>query len=128
MQLVASCLCGANRFALEGAGQGIIACHCSQCRKTSGHYAASLDVAGIRWQARAAVGEYASAGGGTRGFCTSCGSSLYFRAPDGAISVEAGAIDGPTGRKLSAHIYCANTGDYYRIPANETQFSGAGHV
>ena len=51
--------------------------------------------------------------GALRGFCTGCGSSLYFRASDGAFSVEAGAVDGPTGSRLAGHIHMADAGDYY---------------
>ena len=114
--LTGSCLCGANRFSLDGPMGAVTACHCSQCRKTSGHYAASFDAeeAALIWAAKA-VSEYETAGGGRRGFCSGCGSSLYFRAADGAFSVEAGCIDNPTGGRLARHIFVADKGDYYAL-------------
>ncbi len=39
-----SCLCGAVSFEVAGELPGPDACHCSQCRKTSGHVWASTDV------------------------------------------------------------------------------------
>jgi hypothetical protein len=39
-----SCLCGAVKFTVEGELAGPDACHCGQCRKTSGHYWASTEV------------------------------------------------------------------------------------
>src|SRR5262245_61771791 len=39
-----SCLCGAVKFSIEGELKPPDACHCSQCRKVSGHYWASTDV------------------------------------------------------------------------------------
>ncbi len=110
-----NCLCGACRFSLSGPAGEITACHCTQCRKLSGHYSASFDAdeAGVVWQARDPLAEYETPGGGRRGFCTACGSSLYFRASDAAFSVEAGAIDGPTGGRLTEHIFVADKGDYY---------------
>ena len=113
--LQASCLCGEVRFSVPRPEGGITACHCSQCRKLSGHYAASFDAdeAQVHFDARASLAEYATPAGAQRGFCTGCGSSLYFRASDGAFSVEAGAVDGPTGSRLAGHIHMADAGDYY---------------
>ena len=116
-ELRATCLCGACRFTLPGPAGEITACHCRQCRKLSGHHSASFDAdaAAVAWQAREGLAEYATAGGGRRGFCAGCGSSLWFRAADGAFSVEAGAIEGRTGGRLAAHIFVADKGDWYEI-------------
>lgn len=114
-QLHGGCLCGANHFTLAQPMGEVTACHCSQCRKLSGHYAASFDVSetALIWTARKTA-EYQTAGGGQRGFCPDCGSSLYFRLGEG-FSVEAGAVDNPTGGHLARHIYCADKGDYYDL-------------
>ena len=40
-----SCLCGAVRFTASGPLRGVIYCHCSQCRKQTGHYYAATNVA-----------------------------------------------------------------------------------
>lgn len=116
-QIEAACLCGACAFALPGPAGPITACHCRQCRKLSGHYAASFDAgeSTLDWRSRGPLAEYATPGGGRRGFCGACGSSLYFRAADGAFSVEAGAVTGRTGGRLAGHIFTAAKGDYYRI-------------
>jgi hypothetical protein len=112
-----SCLCGGAAFDLPGPAGPVTACHCLQCRKLSGHYAASFDAdeAQLDWRDRATLAEYETSGNGRRGFCTRCGSSLYFRAADGAFSVEAGAVDGPTGGRLAEHIFTASRGRYYDI-------------
>ena len=103
----------------------VTACHCGQCRSLSGHYSASFDVAeaALDWQARDGLAEYRTAGGGVRGFCGGCGSSLWFRAADGGFSVEAGAVDGPTGGRLALHIFVGEKGSYYDIDDGLPQFS-----
>lgn len=120
-----SCLCGANRFRLPGPMGEVGACHCTQCRKLSGHYSASFDAeeASLVWEARD-IAEYATPGGGQRGFCPGCGSSLYFRAAVGGFSVEAGSIDNPTGGQLVSHIFVADKGDYYGIDDGLPQHAG----
>jgi hypothetical protein len=51
-----------------------------------------------------------------RGFCSTCGSSLFFD-PDATewIAIAMGAFDTPTETKLRMHIFVANKGDYYDI-------------
>ena len=39
-----SCLCGAVRFKTRGDLRGVVYCHCSQCRKQSGHFYAATNV------------------------------------------------------------------------------------
>jgi hypothetical protein len=114
--LQGSCLCRSNRFTLPGPMGEVWSCHCGQCRKTSGHFAASFDAeeSAVHWLARK-VNEHRSPGGGVRGFCQDCGSGLYFRAADGAFSMEAGSIDGPTGGQMARHIFVADKGDYYDL-------------
>ena len=126
--LSCSCLCGGVAFALPGPAGPITACHCGQCRKLSGHYAASFDAdeAGLAYSARGSLAEYATQRDGRRGFCRNCGSSLWFRAADGAFSVEAGSVDGPTGGRLAAHIFVADKGSHYTIDDGVPQFPGAG--
>lgn len=125
-RLPASCLCGDVAFTVPRPDAGVIACHCTQCRRLSGHYSASFDAdeAATEFSRRETLAEYATPGGGRRGYCAACGSSLYFRSADGAFSVEAGCIDGPTGATLTEHIFIADKGDYYAPDDGLPQFPG----
>ncbi|MDR0809322.1 MAG: GFA family protein [Gemmobacter sp.] len=126
-RLRGSCLCGGCAFNLPAPAGGIIACHCTQCRRLSGHFSASfdLDEAELVWERRDTLAEYGTPACGMRGFCSACGASLWFRATGGAFSVEAGAIDGATGGKLVRHIFTANKGDYYDLEDGLPQFLAA---
>jgi hypothetical protein len=126
----ASCLCGGVVFHVPPPTGPVVACHCIQCRKLSGHYSASFDADEdlVRWESRSTEGQFATPGGGVRGFCTRCGSSQWFRDRDGAFSVEAGAIDGPLGVKLAEHIFVASKGDYYDLTDGLPQHEGSGDV
>lgn len=108
------CLCGAISVAGRWGGEPLRACHCSQCRRWSGHVwagaaARDLRIEGpLRW--------YRSSPEAERGFCADCGSSLFWRRPGGeGIDVAAGAVDAPTGLRLAGHIFAADRGDYYTI-------------
>lgn len=123
-RLHGSCLCGANRFSLPAPSGGVGACHCSQCRKFSGHYTASFDAdeATLDWQAQS-TREFTLPRGGRQGFCTDCGCRLYFRSASGGFSIEAGSIDGPTGLRLESHIFVADKGDYYQLDDGLPQYA-----
>ncbi len=113
-----SCLCGAVRFTVAGDLPPPDACHCSQCRKQTGHYLASTDVlkTALSIEETEALAWFASSENIRRGFCGACGSTLFWepRHRD-RIAVAMGAFDTPTGIKLDHHIFVADKGDYYEI-------------
>ena len=60
-----------------------------------------------------------------RGFCSTCGSFLFWD-PIGRdeIAVAMGAFEQPTGTKLRVHIFVADKGDYYEIADGLPQNQG----
>lgn len=113
-----SCLCGAVTFEAEPPLRPVIACHCTQCRKTSGHFWAETAVpltrfkltneSGLRWFHASDIAR--------RGFCGTCGASLFWEPKDGGtISIAAGSLEGPTGLEIAEHWYAEDRGDYYDI-------------
>jgi hypothetical protein len=113
-----SCLCGAVTFEVSGELPAPDACHCRNCRKQSGHFFASTDVpkSSLRVEGEGRVGWYQSSEKVRRGFCATCGSTLFwdpvFR---DWIGVAMGAFDTPTQTTLGVHIFVAGKGDYYEI-------------
>ncbi len=113
-----SCLCGAVAFEAAGDLPAPTACHCSQCRRQSGHYWASTDVPRdrVRITRDDGLAWFRSSAKVRRGFCKGCGSFLFWDAEtQPTIAVSMGALDAPTGTRLSRHIFTADKGDYYEI-------------
>lgn len=113
-----SCLCGAVRFEVEGELAAPSACHCSQCRRQSGHYWAATEVArdALTVIGLEQVTWYRSSEKVRRGFCATCGSFLFWDPTErDSIDVAMGAFDKPTGTRLDRHIYTTDRGDYYEI-------------
>ncbi len=114
-----SCLCGAVQFELVAPLREAIACHCTQCRKTSGHYWSATSVPHERFHLTADRGLrwFRSSQTARRGFCGDCGASLFWQPDDEPrIAVAAGALDKPTGIRETLHIFCDDRGDYYDLP------------
>ena len=112
------CLCGAVRYAVHGALRPVVACHCTQCRRTTGHFLAATAARhrnfklladwGLKW--------YESSREARRGFCAVCGSSLFWEgAGRDYISIAAGTLDDSTGLATVCHIHVADKGAYYEI-------------
>ncbi|MGE4612593.1 MAG: GFA family protein [Paracoccaceae bacterium] len=113
-----SCHCGAVSFEIKGDLSAPDACHCSICRKTSGHFYAATDVKrhAIAISGAESLKWYDSSEKVRRGFCSTCGSPMFFDPPHmDWIAVSMGAFDTPTNTKLHMHIFVADKGDYYDI-------------
>ncbi len=123
--LKGSCLCGAVTFTVTGEPFDPAACHCSQCRKMSGHVWAAAIVAEDGIEIAGDVRWYHASEKARRGFCPRCGSSLFWQEfGSGQMDFALGAVDGPTGMHLGRHIYVKDKGDYYDIAAGEPQEDG----
>jgi hypothetical protein len=112
------CLCGGVRYRIRGALRGVIACHCSQCRRTSGHYAAmtSAPTANIELTASESLLWYKSSDSAERGFCCVCGGNLFWRQfGRDDTSITAGTLDTPTYLLVEEHIFVADKSDYYAL-------------
>lgn len=106
-----SCLCGAVEFHFDLPSKWCAHCHCSMCRKEHGAGyvtwagfeapAFHLDCGGgkLQW--------YESSAGASRGFCSICGSSMFFKSERwaGELHVALGCLDGAIDRKPQANVF-----------------------
>lgn len=112
------CLCGAVKYEVNGRLESPVACHCSQCARTSGNYAVMAacrtddlvisDASGLKW--------YRSSERIQRGFCERCGSNLFWRADTAEeVYVTLGTLNQPTGLTLAEHIFVGSKADFYQL-------------
>ncbi|MEM9524887.1 MAG: GFA family protein [Pseudomonadota bacterium] len=113
-----SCLCGGVAFAVRCPPAGGTLCHCSQRRRQSGHVRASAvgpeddPILGnddtLHWCRGSNAAE--------RGFRGVGGAFPFWRNDEeNTLSLNLGAIDGPTDLRLQKHIFIAEKGDCYDI-------------
>jgi len=112
------CECGKVSFTVNSPREAVTVCHCSQCRRTSGHLWAAtrapydqvefVNDEGLEW--------FASSDFAKRGFCRLCGSSLFYRMNDeDGVGIAAGCLDDASNLHVAKHIFVADKGDYYDI-------------
>lgn len=124
-----ACLCGAVSFRIEADLADAIGCHCAQCRKHSGHYfsAVAAPKVALAFQNDAALRWYRHTDKAQRGFCGTCGSSLFWRSDTGeTVMVAMGALEQPTGLGLAGHYWTDCKGDYYDLCDGVPQHEGNG--
>ena len=119
--ITGTCLCGAIRFEIdEPLEHSPEACHCSQCRKQTGHFFVGVNVrrSALRVSGDDQLRWYPSSDKVRRGFCGRCGSTLFWEPtlPDYAwTSVALGCLDAHPPLKIAKHIFVADKGRYYEI-------------
>ncbi len=120
------CDCGKVRFEVETVRKTVTMCHCTQCRRTSGHVWASTHakVDQLSFQEDTGLEWYASSDFAKRGFCKFCGASLFYRMnKEDGIGIAAGCLDMPTGLEVAKHIFVKDKGDYYEITDKAPQIA-----
>ncbi|MEM8824576.1 MAG: GFA family protein [Pseudomonadota bacterium] len=122
--MTGGCLCGAVRYRVDGPLRPVVACHCEQCRKTTGNYVTATSAQREHVHIEGEVTWFQSSETARRGFCGTCGSQLFWDGPGINLSIMAGSLDAPTGLSLAGHIYCAGRGDWYALPEGERQAPG----
>lgn len=121
------CLCGAVRYRIDGPVRDVVACHCGQCRKTTGHFMAAVSVPQDRFEMTEARGLkwYRSSDIARRGFCGECGSTLFWLPDTGShVSIAAGTLDDDSGLRLQGHIFTATKGGYYDLEPDLPSWEG----
>ena len=122
-----SCLCGGVRYEVRGPLRPVIYCHCSQCRKTSGNFVAATacKIEHLAMLKDESLAWYDSSDEADRGYCTQCGSNLFYRPAHGQyMAIFAGTIDAPTGLKAAEHIFVEDASDYLTIGDGLPQHEG----
>ena len=115
-----SCLCGAVRYKVTGKLREVINCHCSLCRKFHGHYGAYTSArredVSITSSNNLLVWYRSMENRARRGFCTICGSSLFWDLENlPTLSIAAGTLDLPTGLHTTTDIFTLDKSDYYDL-------------
>lgn len=102
------CLCGAISYAAEGEPEHHALCHCTDCRRwscapTVGWIAFAADQVTITGTPAA----YRSSEHGTREFCATCGTGLFYRNPvvlPDVVDIQSGTLDEPDALPPGAQI------------------------
>ena len=121
--LPGQCLCGAVRFTVRPKHMAMDVCHCGQCRRWSGGAWMTVECEPGSFSIRNDDGLslYGSSDHAERGFCRTCGSTLFWRMRDNALlTVSAQAFEHPERFTFASEIFIDNKPGNYAF-ANDTK-------
>ena len=104
--LNSSCLCNGISLKIKGEFRPVINCHCIQCAKTHGNYAAYTSVLeeNIVFKSKKTLKWYKSSTKAKRGFCNNCGASIFFKRSESISELSRDAVPTRTGLPFSLYI------------------------
>ena len=123
---IASCLCGGVKIKIKGKLRHVVNCHCKQCMKTHGNYAAytACSEDNIIFIKKRALKWYKSSNIAKRGFCFTCGASMFYKLlKSNNISIAAGLFHNPTKLKTHSNIFTKDKLDYYKLDRSLPKFN-----
>lgn len=125
LQKHGSCLCGATRITLEVDSPSVNACHCAMCRKWGGgpllvvHSTRHVTCSGRE------PSVYDSSEWAQRGFCSQCGTHLFYRLKAGGFdAVPVGVLDGDGDWVFDLQIFVDQKPAFYCFSNQTEQLTG----
>lgn len=127
-KLKGRCLCGGVQFE-TGEIHHLDVCHCSMCQRWTGGPFIGADYRNgdVKLTKDATLKWYESSDWAKRGFCSECGSSLFYRLNDipDFWAVCAGALDMTSGITITKEIFIDEKPAYYDLAGDQERLTGA---
>ena len=115
---IISCLCGGIQLKTKGPLRHVSNCHCKQCMKTHGNYAAYTNTLeqDVKFIKKRTLKWFKSSKRAKRGFCKKCGASIFFKIMGAKnISIAAGMFNRPVKLKTIMNIFVKGRLGYYKL-------------
>jgi hypothetical protein len=117
-----SCLCGSVKIDVSNVNPQFTVCHCDTCRNWGGgpffavQCGAELEIKGVE-----NVKEYNSSAWATRGFCSNCGTHLFYRLnKSGSYNMPVGLFSKIEDLVMTMQYFSDQRPGYYCF-SNQTQ-------
>lgn len=120
------CLCESVSFSMD-APTHLDSCHCDMCRRFGGGPFIGPQSAKLDFTANGTLTWYRSSDWAERGFCSKCGSSMFYRLVHNPeeIGVSVGAIsDMPKGLLMTMELFIDSKPDYYNFEGERKRLTG----
>lgn len=111
----ANCLCGAVKIIAEEVNPKFTVCHCESCRTWGGapFFAVQCGTK-VKIEGDEKVKMYDSSSWASRGFCTECGTHLFFRFKEsGDYNMPVGLFPDLKGLEMSMQYFSDQRPSYY---------------
>ncbi|NKB99107.1 MAG: GFA family protein [Pseudomonadales bacterium] len=126
MSASGKCLCGSVSYSAEDVDPHVHACHCSMCRGWTGGPMLAASVGSIEFKGEDKLKRYQSSEWAERGFCSDCGTSLFYHMKEPGMYIMAtGTFDDPEQFAMSGEIYIDEKPSGYNFAGDHPRMTGA---
>jgi len=128
LNLEGKCMCGAVRFSASAQKPSVVACHCDMCRRWSAGPFMALNCQNVTFDGQENIGRIRSSDWAERGFCTRCGSNLFYHIIERSdYQLAAGLFDDQSMLRMSLQVFTDSRPGFYEF-ANETKMMTGAEV
>lgn len=122
-----NCLCGAVRIHAKTVDKSVGACHCSSCRRWGGGPLMTVDCGTeVTFTGDDVISVFNSSEWAERGFCSRCGSHLFYRLKaDGQYIMPAGLFGAIEGWVFDHQVFVDERPAYYQFANKTKDMTGA---
>ncbi|MGI9512631.1 MAG: GFA family protein [Anderseniella sp.] len=121
LKLDGKCMCGAVRFSATAKRPSVVACHCEMCRRWSAGPFMSVECTDVIFENCGNVGRIRSSDWAERGFCTKCGSNLFYHMLEASdYQIAVGLFDDQSRLRMSLQLFVDFKPEFYEF-GNETK-------
>lgn len=127
IELTGRCLCGAVTFKAQVAEPHVGACHCAMCRRWGSGPFLEVDCGtGVSYEGAENISVYSSSEWAERGFCSKCGSNLFYRLKEtGQTMMAVGLLDDQNGLDMNMQVFTDEKPSYYSFANKTEEMTGA---
>ena len=120
------CQCGAVTFTAEEVDSEFGAGHCRMCQRWSGGIFFATTVHGLDFEGEQHISRYRSSDWAERGFCSKCGSHLFYRlVKSDDYEMCVGTFDDQSSFALKTEIFVDRKPDGYALAGDHPRLTEA---
>ena len=128
LKLTGRCMCGAVKIIATADKPAVGACHCGMCRRWSSAPFMEVSCQKVKFEGEESIRRFRSSDWAERGFCTECGSNLFYHIIDsGDYQMAAGLFDDQSELHFSLQVFTDSKPQCYEF-ANKTKMMTAAEV
>jgi hypothetical protein len=121
-------MCGAVKILATAKEPGVTACHCDMCRRWSAGPFMEVTCQEVSFEGDQSIGRIRSSDWAERGFCTKCGSNLFYHLIGSSeYQVSAGIFEDQSVLRMSLQVFTDRKPYFYEF-ANKTEMMTAAEV
>ena len=121
LDLTGKCMCGAVKFSAVAENTNVTICHCDMCRRWSAGPFMEVNCQSVTFNNEENIGRIRSSDWAERGFCTKCGSNLFYHIVESSnYQMAAGLFDDQSEFCMSLQVFTDFIPSFYEF-SNDTK-------